>query len=70
MEKETKERSVLKKRMYEKLTEVTKELSRIEQSKGFANADLKVLATKEQCLLSHKKDLEELILICTDRNRF
>ena len=67
---EQKERSLLKKTIYEKLNEVNREISRLETMKSFANADIKVIEIKLTCLLSHKKDIEDLILICANRNRF
>ena len=67
---ETKERGLLKKVLYSKLNDINKELSRIESMKNYANADVKVLSTKESVLLQHKKDIEEIIMICVDRNKF
>lgn len=64
------ERSILKKAIYNKLNAINKELSRIESMKNFPNADMKTLSIKESCLSQHKKDIEDLIAICVDRNRF
>lgn len=59
-----------KTRIYEMLNNINKELSRLESQKSSANADMKVISIKELCLSEHKKDIEELISLCMDRNRF
>lgn len=64
------EKCLLKKTLYAKLNSINKELSRLNSMKSYPNVDIKVISTKYDCLSQHKKDIEDIITICVDRNRF
>lgn len=62
---------LLKTTLYERLHSLTKELSRLhEELEHMPMADVKVITTKISCLSQHKKDIEDIIMICVDRNKF
>lgn len=47
-----------------------KEIERLEKELDNRFADVKVIHTKLQCLESFKRDIEEIIAICDERNRY
>lgn len=46
------------------------EIKRLEKETTNRFADVKVITTKLQCLESFKRDIEEVIAICDERNRY
>ena len=61
-----------KTRIYEMLNDINKEIKYLENTikNHEINVDYKVVTIKLNCLLQHKRDIEELISLCVDRNRF
>ena len=66
-----KKRGLLKKTIIRQKAVVEREIERLEQLiKNYKNVDYKVAFTRLSCLQSHNHDLDELIAICVDRNKF
>ena len=65
------EKLLLKRRLYGMLNTINKEMSQLE--KRYLNCldeEESYYATRLECLSRHKKDIEEIIMICVDRNKF
>lgn len=64
-------RGLLKKTITKQRDDVINEIARLEEIiKTDKNVDYKVVFTRLSCLQSHLHDLEVLIGICVDRNKF
>lgn len=65
------EKLLLKRRLYEMLNTINKEMVQLEKKYMICQKDEEsYYCTKLECLSQHKKDIEELIMICVDRNKF
>lgn len=61
----------LKDKLHQVRSDTIKEISRIEKELETNRfVDVKVCHTKLQCLESFKRDIEEIIAICDERNRY
>lgn len=70
MEQE-KKRGLLKRVMLEQKAMITREINKLEEYIRVGNnIDFKVCYTKLTCLHNQLNDIEELIQICKERNKF
>ena len=60
----------LKQKLLDLQRQINMQISRLEQELNNKHADVKVITTKLSCLESHRRDIEEIIEICDQRNRY